>query len=173
MKKVISIALALCLCLICFVGCGDSEYKGWGKESLVSITYRIPPTWELTNDNVENTKVYTIDMPEDKPEVIIANLTKLGDDYDAESVMKTIEKENQEQLSKGAIDVRYHIEESFTICDETVYHFYENDGIRRETYLFDGKEGIFRILVKYDPRYEFPTYTEEFQLFLDSIVIKK
>ena len=58
MKRVISIMLALCLCLVCFVGCGN-KYKGWEDQTLEDISFKVPPAWTAI-ENKDNRASYFI-----------------------------------------------------------------------------------------------------------------
>ena len=57
MKRVISIALALCLCLICFVGCGEKTYDGWEFVTTGEVSYQISKDWR-TREQPGNTESY-------------------------------------------------------------------------------------------------------------------
>ena len=66
MKKVISIALALCLCLVCFVGCGEKTYDGWKKVEFGEVSYQVDKSWRAredttTSDNEKKMHYYVDD----------------------------------------------------------------------------------------------------------------
>ena len=66
MKRIISIALMLCLCCVMLIGCEEKEpekasdfnVKDNQKETLLECAYQIPKSWDKMTDTDENTLFY-------------------------------------------------------------------------------------------------------------------
>ena len=170
MKRVISIMLALCLCLVCFVGCGEKVpegYEDWNSGSLEDVSYWTPPEWEFSDESPTN-KVYTVD---DNTVVCVI--------YTDEINGSTKSAEVWERLKKNTYgDITFEADK--TIDGETAYHFIidseKTDPTSKQMlddYLFDSPTGIFRIRTIYDKNAGNPIPEDLFQKFLDSVKIEK
>lgn len=170
MKKVISIVLALCLCLVCFVGCGEKVpegYEDWNSGSLEDVSYWTPPEWEFSDESPTN-RVYTVD---DNTVVCVM----CDDEIDG----STKSAEIWEDLKKNIYgDMTF--EKDITIDGETAYHFIINnektnpqDLTMFDDYMFDSPSKLFRIRTIYDKNAGNPIPEDLFQKFLDSVKIEK
>ena len=170
MKKVISIALALCLCLVCFVGCGEKVpegYEDWNSGSLEDVSYWTPPEWEFSDESPTN-RVYTVD---DNTVVCVMCDDELDGITESAKVIEEMKNENRSYRT---------FLDNITIDGETAYHFIidgqktdPEDFEMFDDYLFDSPSKIFRIRTIYDKNAGNPIPEDLFQKFLDSVKIEK
>lgn len=171
MKKVISIMLALCLCLVCFVGCGN-KYKGWEDQTLGDISYKSSPEWEEYAPLMESHSYYLTQNSDDSKnrykEEVILTIWYFDDTSvdDLLNVMKYSEvRTNYKELEKRKID------------GQDAYHFTDQRTDREDledVYLFPiSDDSCGRILIYRSPNVKDDYNKVSIELFLDSIQINK
>ena len=170
MKKVISIALALCLCLVCFVGCGN-KYKGWEDQTLGEISYisyKLSPKWEEYVYFAENRSYYLTQINVDSEDRYKEdNRLSIGilHDTSVSQVVSKMKNSTYEELEPRKID------------DEEAVHFSLVDhdwDCTRYVYLFslpDNKCAKIEIDIFTDLKDQYNE--KDIELFLDSIKINK
>ena len=189
MKKVISITLALCLCLVCFVGCGEKPpegYEGWKvKKLLNTVSYCVPTSWKQEKNNKDYHKYVLNDTT--SVHISIDKETREG-------YTESIEIINEYEREKAAYKrgdyytpssfVRF---DDFTMDGHPAYHYQldlllgvmgqkgydgEIDNNLYDYYLSDCDKGILTIRVMYDREIGNPISEDEMNKFLESIQFK-
>ena len=172
MKKVISIALALCLCLVCFVGCGN-KYKGWEDQTLEDISFKVPPTWTVSK-NENNSASYYITKHSKNEEPSLTN--------DVFLQMKIYNKTLDELMEQSRNNKYYtNVEEKETkIAGQEAYHVIAettgSDNYNSEVndfYFKISENKSCRILISKLLSTDIEFDKKEIDLFLDSIQIIK
>ena len=167
MKRVISIALALCLCLVCFVGCGN-KYKGWEDQTLEDISYKSSPTWD-DDTNYMETHAYYLTQ------------TNVDADYrykeDNRICIGILEDSSVFEVLSAMKDNTYRELEPRKIDDEEAVHFslVDYDLDRTEyIYLFslpNNRCARIEVYILTDLKDQYNE--KDIELFLDSIKINK
>ena len=174
MKKVISIALARCLCLICFVGCGEKTYDGWEKAKLGEVFYQVDKTWRarssLTASDEEEVKDYYVNedlsfgvkyvQPKD-----LSEKNKTDHDLVEEDWFAVYVKDDPtfEELSEYEVD------------GKMAYHCQRRSPIRigvGEYYGIDTPKGYVIFYANYSDTIDTSIVEENFAKLLDSVRIK-
>ena len=189
MKKVISIALALCLCLVCFVGCGEKPpegYEGWKvKKMLNAVSYCVPASWKQEKNNkdyhkyvLNDTTIVQIDI-EDETRSGFTKAIEIINDYEQEKAAY----ERGDYYTPSSF-VRL---DDFTMDGHPAYHYQldrllgvmgqkgydgEIDYTLFEYYLSDCSKGIFTISINYDRNVGNPISEEEMNKLLESVQFK-
>ncbi|MBC5786920.1 hypothetical protein [Clostridium facile] len=186
MKKVISIALALCLCLVCFVGCGEKPpegYEGWKvKKLLNTVSYCVPESWK--QEKKENDyHSYKID---DTTEMrIYIESESLNGFTKAEEVINNYEKEKGAYESGDYYTPSTFVRQADCSFDGQKAYHYQIDpylGVTKEggstnnniydCYLGDCSKGMLNLDIIYDRDFGNPLSDHDVNKLINSIRFK-
>ena len=171
MKKVISIALALCLCLICFVGCGN-KYKGWEDQTLEDISFKVPPTWTEDENGDDYLNYYITRHGHEELSILEDVILKIHV-YD-QTLDKLMEQSRNNKYYTNVVEKETKIagQEAYHVIAETTGSQYYNSEVN-DFYFKISENKACRISISKLLSTDIEFDKKEIYLFLDSIKINK
>ena len=175
MKRVISIALALCLCLVCFVGCGEKTYDGWEFVTTGEVLYQVDKTWKARSASTSESNDETMDYYVDQ-------FLSFGVQYIPLKNLSKMNKTDHSKAEKCWFDVYVKDDPTFEELSEyevdgkKAYHCKRNSPIRpgtAEYYGIDTPKGYVIFYANYSDIVDTNIIKENFTKLLDSVKIVK
>ena len=173
MKRVISIALALCLCLICFVGCGEKTYDGWEFVTTGEVSYQISKDWR-TREQPGNTESYITF------EYYVDENHSYGMSYIKPDDLSEKNKTDHDMIEERWFKLYIKNKDGFKelpereVAGKQAYHCRIIDGFNwtQEYYGIDTPNGYTVFWVRHSDTMDTNIVEDEFFKLLDSIKIK-
>ncbi|PWM98835.1 MAG: hypothetical protein DBX37_05990 [Massilioclostridium sp.] len=175
MKKVISIALALCLCLVCFVGCGEKTYDGWEKVEFGEVSYQVDKSWRARSTS-------NSEMDDKTMEYYVDQNLSFGVQYTPLKNLSESNKTDHSVVEEYWFDVYVKEDPTFEVLSEykvagkMAYHCKRNSPIRigtGEYYGIDTPKGYVIFYANYSDTIDTNIVEDNFAKLLDSVNIVK